>query len=85
MISIQFSLLLVAELVVNWLPLTCQPAVHYFIRASMEASGSPVTVQAVTPDQVKNWYQAMIILWENIKGCVLRLHLFQVIYMTAVA
>lgn len=36
MISIQPSLLLVVELVVNWLPLTCQSALHYFIRACMK-------------------------------------------------
>ena len=37
MISIQPGVLLVAELVVDWLPLTCQSALHYFIRGRMEA------------------------------------------------
>lgn len=32
--------LLVAELVVDWLPLTCQSALHDFIRAHVEAWGS---------------------------------------------
>lgn len=43
MISILAGLLLVEELVVDWLPLTCQSALHYFIRAHMEVRGSPGT------------------------------------------
>lgn len=48
MISILRGFPLVAEFVVNWLPLTCQSALHYFIKGSMEAWGSPVTEQALT-------------------------------------
>lgn len=50
MISILPGLLLVAELVVHWLPLTCQSTLHYFIRGGMETRGSLVTVQGLTPD-----------------------------------
>ncbi len=53
MISIPPGHLLVAELVVDWLPLTCQYALHYFIRGSTEAQGSPVTVQGWTPDSLQ--------------------------------
>lgn len=53
MISILPGVLLVAGApIVDWLPLTCQSALHYFIRARVEAGGSAVTVQGLTPDSL---------------------------------
>lgn len=53
MISILPGVLLVAGApIVDWLPLTCQSALHYFIRARVGARGSAVTVQGLTPDSL---------------------------------
>ena len=55
MISILPGVLLVAGApIVDWLPLTCQSALHYFIRARVEARGSAVTVQGLTPDSLSH-------------------------------
>lgn len=53
MISILPGVLLVAGApIVDWLPLTCQSALHYFIRARVGARGSAVTVRGLTPDSL---------------------------------